>query len=41
MQDSGVAIYYMVAVGSLTGLLEKLQARSIGRGIVLIFGLEE
>ena len=33
--DSGVAIYYMVAVGSLTGLLEKLQARSIGRGIVL------
>ena len=33
--DSGVAVYYMVAVGSLNGLLLKLQDRSIGRGTVL------
>lgn len=33
--DSGVAIYYMVAVGSLNGLLLKLQDRSIGRGTVV------
>ena len=30
--DSGVAVYYMVAVGSLNGLLGKLQARGLGRG---------
>lgn len=30
--DSGVAIYYMVAVGSLNGLLLKLQNRDLGHG---------
>lgn len=33
--DSGVAIYYMVAVGSLNGLLIKLQARSLGKGATI------